>query len=434
MGYTLALALGMARCALSYQARGAQPQALHLPDLSAPDGCIPTVLCVQPDGAVRIGQAALPCIESRRCFQRLPQSPLVQPEPAPRQLDDTTWDTRMVGQAFMKALFRALPFAQNQIDRLIVSMPHFENAHSATRYARWLHESLAALDIPEARIQLMSELDAVALSSGLWSAQLPVIFLRAEPEAEIFEVSFAYLAAPTQLSVRLDQVLREGVPFASLMTERCSPQTFSDALADCLAYAAEQGLYPSDLGYFALSASEAMPRLFQASDQAWSAHAVLSSGERAIADGLLRTPPYLQNSYGLRYRAENGEYAYIELAPSGTPFPSALRTVHLAAAYDDQPMLEFVIGMLDPEAKGQITLNAASVPLSYTLEPSELGAIALNEFAPPLRIAIPQPVRAAEPCLEARFYLDSQRRLCLTATDLRTGQLLAENAVITTLH
>lgn len=431
MSYTLALALGADRCALAYQERGGETQLLSLPALSAPDRCIPTALYVAPDGTIRAGQAALPFAGDRRFFERIPALLWAQPEPAPRLLDGTAWDVRKVGAAFIGAIFAALPFPLTQLERVVVSAPPFESAHIATRYARWLHEALTALGIPETRLHLMSELDAAALSGGVWSAEAPVFCVQAE-SPDSFIATFAYLSAAKSLSTRFDHVLREGVPFASLMTQRVTAQSFQDALADCLAYAAEQALYPSDLICLALtdSADLSVPLI---ADQAWAAHGTLSTGVCALAEGLLRTPPYLQNSYGLRYQTADGAYAYIELAPSGTPFPSALRTVRLAAAYDDQPMLEFVIGMFDPEAKGQITLNAAGATLSYTLEPSELGAIALNEFAPPLRVALPQPTRAAEPCLEATFRLDAQRQLRLTATDIRTGVLLTDDAVITTL-
>jgi hypothetical protein len=434
MRYTLALALGKAQCALAYRERDSQPQLLRLPALSAADGSLPTALYVEPSGDLRVGQAALPCAERRRCFQRIPEAICAQPEPAPRQLDGTAWDVRKVGRAFIGALLSALPFPLSEIERLLVSVPHFESAHVATRYVRWLHEALTALALPEARLYIMSELDAAALCGGVWSAHAPVIFAQAEPEPNVFSVTFAQMASAAQLSTRLDQVLREGVPFASLMTERCTAQTFAAALEDCFAYAAEQALYPTDLTFIHLSDTRAAAPVFQATEYSWAARAALQIGVCALAEGLLQTPPHLLNSYGLRYRTPEGDYAYLELAPSGTPFPSALRTVRLAAAYDEQPMLECVIGMFDPEAKGQITLNAASAALFYTLEPSELGAIALNEFAPPLRIPVPQPVRAAEPCVEAAFQLDALRQLRVTATDLRTGRLLLENAIVTTLH
>lgn len=437
--YTLALALGKSHCALAYRERDAQPQLLHMPELSEADSSIPAALyietsSIETSGNLRIGRAALSFAESRRCFQRIPEQALKQPEPAPRQLDGTAWDVRTVGRAFVSALLSALPFPLSQVERLIVSVPHFESAHSATRYVRWLHESLTALQLPETRLHVMSELDAAALRSNVWSAQAPAIFVQAESEPDVFSVTFAHMASATQLSVRLDQVLREGVPFASLMTERCTPQTFAAALEDCFAYAAEQALYPSDLTYILLSDTSAIAPVFRATEHSWAARGALERGVCALAEGLLRTPPYLLNSYGLRYRTPEGDFAYLELAPSGTPFPSALRTVRLAAAYDDQPMLECVIGMFDPEAKGQLTLNAASDVLVYTLEPSELGAIALNEFAPPLRIPVPLPVRAAEPCVEAAFRLDEARQLRVTAVDLRTGHLLTEDAIITTLH
>jgi hypothetical protein len=435
MGYTLALALGKASCALAYRERGAQPQLLHLPALSAPDGSIPTALYVAADGDLRVGQAALLAdAERRRCFQRIPEAICAQPEPAPRQLDGAAWDVRTVGRAFISALLSALPFPLSQIERLLVSMPHFESAHVATRYARWLHESLTALALPEARLHIMSELDAAALRGGVWSAQAPAIFAQAEPEPNVFGVTFAQMAPAARLSARLDQALREGVPFASLMTERCTPQTFAAALEDCFAYAADQALYPTDLTFIYLGEASAASPLFRATERSWGAHAALETGVCALAEGLLQSPPYLLNSYGLRYRTPEGDFAYLELAPSGTPFPRALRTVRLAAAYDDQPMLECVIGMLDPQAKGQITLSAAGGALTYTLEPSEIGAIALNEFAPPLCIPVPQPVRAAEPCVEAAFRLDAQRQLRVTAADLRTGRLLLEDAIVTTLH
>ncbi|MFN7209239.1 MAG: hypothetical protein ACK4P1_02460 [Aggregatilineales bacterium] len=432
MTYTLALALGAEQCALAYGERGGQPQALPLPALSAPDGCIPTALYCAADGSVRVGAAASPFrAERRRFFGRIPALVWAQPQPAPRLLDGAAWDAHKVGAAFFAAIFAALPFPLDQVERLILSAPPFENAHSATRYVRWLHETLTALGIPEARLYLMSELDALALSGGVWSAEAPLVCVQAE-SPDSFVATFGYLSAAKSLSVRLDQALRGGVPFASLLSERFSLQSFEDALADCLAYAAEQALSPSDLIYLLLSDCAAFPAPLAAAERTWAARCALTTGVRALAEGLLQTPARLQNSYGLRYRSADGGYAYIELAPSGTPFPAALRTVRLAAAHDDQPAIEFVIGMFDPEAKGHITLDATS--LSYTLEPSELGALALNEFAPPLRVALPPPVRAAEPRLAAAFRLDSERQLRLTATDLRTGALLADDAVITTLY
>ncbi|MFQ3535928.1 MAG: hypothetical protein SNJ58_08625 [Aggregatilineales bacterium] len=433
MSYTLALALGTTHCALAYQERGKAPCLLHLPDRSAPDGTIPTALYIEADAALHAGQAALAFSESRRRFTNIPELLWAQPEPAPRLLDEGTWDVRKVGAAFLGAVFEVLPFPITELERLIVSAPPLESAHIATRYARWLHESLTGLGLPEARLYLMNELDAAALRGGVWSAEAPTLLVQAASKGS-FIANFAYLATAKTLSARFDQVLHQGVPFASLMTQRFTAQTFADTLADCFAYAAEQGLYPADLTYILLTNADEPPACIRAAEQVWAAHCALSTGVRAIAEGLLGTPPYLQNSYGLRYQAADGAYAYLELAPSGTAFPSALRTLRLAAAYDDQPALEFVIGMFDPEAKGRITLDAADATPSYSLEPSELGAIALNEFAPPLRLNLVPPIRAAEPRLEATFRLDEQRQLRLTATDIRTGALLADDAVITTLY
>jgi molecular chaperone DnaK (HSP70) len=144
------------------------------------------------------------------------------------------------------------------------------------------------------------------------------------------------------------------------------------------------------------------------------------------------------NDYVLRYRDPvTGEHQYRFLARRGTRFPSAgqVARVVISATYDGQCQLGLPLCEIpsagDEQPAGDFELVAGSdgglhiVPPSPDTEAGSRPVPVITEN-PVFLSAIP-PAKKGEPRFELTFRLDRESRLCVTARDLVSGNLVKEN-------
>ena len=124
---------------------------------------IPSLLYVQngQTGQVSLGQAVLDGkfhqMRDNRLFRNFKRALLTRSSSEARLIDGVMWNEVDAGKRFLHGLLAAIPFAGNEIDQLIVTVPvvAFEN------YLTWLNEGLHGL-APEA-VRVVDESTAAAL-------------------------------------------------------------------------------------------------------------------------------------------------------------------------------------------------------------------------------------------------------------------------------
>jgi molecular chaperone DnaK (HSP70) len=143
---------------------------------------------------------------------------------------------------------------------------------------------------------------------------------------------------------------------------------------------------------------------------------------------------HIQHDYGIRHvNAQTGQYDYRVLVSRGTPYPTAepLARLKVKAAYDNQNQLGLAIFELgEPRSSGgsqamELVFDPAGAARLVTVTPEEADRRAhfwINEASPTFLRAEP-PARKGEARFEVEFSIDANKRLLITARDLRTGQL-----------
>lgn len=146
---------------------------------------------------------------------------------------------------------------------------------------------------------------------------------------------------------------------------------------------------------------------------------------------------FLQHSYAIRYlNPRSNSYEYRPVVSSGTAYPTKgpLDTFTVKAAHDGQEHLGLLIYEMGANGKsaqasmeiyfddsGNARLSSVS-----TSEHEKRGAFCLNEKNPTFLIADP-PALKGEARFELSFSIDSNRRLLISARDLKSGKLVHEN-------
>jgi molecular chaperone DnaK len=149
---------------------------------------------------------------------------------------------------------------------------------------------------------------------------------------------------------------------------------------------------------------------------------------------------HIQHNYAIRHvNRRRGGYDYRLVVQRGTPYPTAEPVVRLTvkAAYDGQTRLGiaiFEIGERRRRGGGQGALGSA---MELVFDPSGAARISpvtandearrthfwMNEGNPTFLAADP-PAKQGEPRFEVAFSIDGNKRLLVTAHDLRTGQVI----------
>lgn len=144
---------------------------------------------------------------------------------------------------------------------------------------------------------------------------------------------------------------------------------------------------------------------------------------------------HIQHDYAIRHmQRDQGGYDYRLLVPAGTPYPTPESVARLTvkAAYDGQTHLGlaiFEMGQPQPAGAGQpveLVFDPSGAARVMPVAPDEAERRSLfwmNEGQPTFLVADP-PAQRGEPRFEVEFAVDGNKRLLLTARDLKTGRRL----------
>lgn len=143
---------------------------------------------------------------------------------------------------------------------------------------------------------------------------------------------------------------------------------------------------------------------------------------------------YIQHDYAIRYvNARTGEYDYRVIVRRGTPYPTSepLARLTIKATYAGQTQLGIAIFEM-----GQRRLRTGQRPMEIVFDPS--GAVRLMPVSPeeeeqranfwmnennPTFLTLSTPAEPGERCFEVHFAIDCNKRLLITARELKTGRL-----------
>jgi molecular chaperone DnaK (HSP70) len=143
---------------------------------------------------------------------------------------------------------------------------------------------------------------------------------------------------------------------------------------------------------------------------------------------------HIQHDYAIRYvNPKKGDYDYRVLVKRGTPYPTQepLARLTVKATYDGQTQLGlaiFEMGERRQRGGGQaveLVFDPSGAARVVNLTPDEEDHRAyfwMNEHSPTFLTAHP-PARQGEPRFEVEFGIDGNKRLLITARDLKTGRL-----------
>jgi molecular chaperone DnaK len=142
---------------------------------------------------------------------------------------------------------------------------------------------------------------------------------------------------------------------------------------------------------------------------------------------------HIQHDYAIRYvDPAKGEYDYRPIVRQGTPYPTAepLAKLSIKASYDGQQQMGiaiFEIGRKNNTGLQPVELvfdpSGAARVVQVTAQEQEARAhFWMNENNPTFLNAQP-PVQHGEAQFEVEFYIDANKRLVITARDLKTGRL-----------
>jgi molecular chaperone DnaK (HSP70) len=142
---------------------------------------------------------------------------------------------------------------------------------------------------------------------------------------------------------------------------------------------------------------------------------------------------HIQHDYAIRWvNPHLGEYEYRRIVRRGTPYPTREPVVRLTvkASHDGQTQLGlaiFELGERRREGGRPVELvfdpsGAARVREVAVDEEERRNSFWVNEHSPTFLITDP-PAQQGEPCFEVEFGIDSNKRLLVTARDLKTGRL-----------
>jgi molecular chaperone DnaK (HSP70) len=143
---------------------------------------------------------------------------------------------------------------------------------------------------------------------------------------------------------------------------------------------------------------------------------------------------HIQHDYAIRYvNPQKGDYDYRTLVQRGTPYPSQEPVVRLTikATYDGQTQLGMAIFEV-----GERRQHRSEQPVELVFDPSGAARMTrlapddedrrihfwMNEHSPTFLIAEP-PARQGEARFEVAFGIDGNKRLLLTARDVRTQRV-----------
>ncbi len=162
----------------------------------------------------------------------------------------------------------------------------------------------------------------------------------------------------------------------------------------------------------------------------------IARGAAAYAAGI-EFFDHIQHDYAIRYvDPTEGQYHYHPIVTQGTPYPTEQPLAKLAikASFDGQRQLGlaiFEMGRQNQISRQPVELvfdpsGAARIIQVTPHEQEQRSLFWMNENSPTFLLASP-PVRQGEPQFEVEFQIDENKRLVITARDLKTGRLTHRN-------
>ena len=141
---------------------------------------------------------------------------------------------------------------------------------------------------------------------------------------------------------------------------------------------------------------------------------------------------YIQHDYAIRFvNRQKGEYDYRVLVPRGTAYPTREPVARLTikATYDGQTQLGLAIyemgeRRIRPSQKVELVFDVTGAARVTTLTAEDEDRRVMfwmNEQTPTFLKAEPE-CKRGDPCFEVAFNIDSNKRLLITARDLRNGE------------
>jgi hypothetical protein len=155
---------------------------------------------------------------------------------------------------------------------------------------------------------------------------------------------------------------------------------------------------------------------------------------------------HIQHDYAIRHVDPNaGGYQYTTVVARGTPYPTRepVFNKRIKAAYDGQTQLGVAIFEIGETHERR---RADSPPVELVFDPSGAARVVevtpdeedqrshfwMNEHNPTFLVADP-PAEHGEARFEVEFNIDGNKRLLITARDLRTNQLTHRDSPVVKL-
>jgi len=144
-------------------------ELIHLPDISqeTQPPLVPSLVYVQDGkkGEVLLGQPAREMLanspQDQRIFRDFKRGLLTADEAAARDIDGTPWNHADASKFFIHKLLQKLPFTQNEIDQLVLTVPVTAFSH----YISWLTDTCSDLNVEKVRV--VDESTAAALGYAI---------------------------------------------------------------------------------------------------------------------------------------------------------------------------------------------------------------------------------------------------------------------------
>jgi molecular chaperone DnaK (HSP70)/HEAT repeat protein len=183
MGHKLAIDFGTTNSVVArWDDKGHTAQLVALPGLSVDRGgnslpLIPSLLYVHDgrSGEVTAGQAVIEGQLDRRrdnrLFRNFKRGIAASPTPRPRLINGVPWTDQAAGQCFLRRLVDALPYALQDVEQLVVSVP----VAAVAGYADWLCAAMEGL--PPERVRIVDESTAAALGYAVTEPGTIVLIL-----------------------------------------------------------------------------------------------------------------------------------------------------------------------------------------------------------------------------------------------------------------
>lgn len=146
---------------------------------------------------------------------------------------------------------------------------------------------------------------------------------------------------------------------------------------------------------------------------------------------------HIQHDYAIRYlNRQQGDYGYRTLVKRGTPYPTAqaLANLTVKASYDGQTHLGLAIFEMSEQRQKSVA------PIELVFDPS--GAARLTSISPdegdcraqfwmnensPTFLSAEPPATQGEARFQVEFSIDGNKRLLMTARDVKTGRVTHRN-------